>query len=95
MILFQTALAGLGLTLLICRSKLLEPVRKFGPKMLGCCQCVGFWAGLAVGPMFLSPKYTLLNALMVSAFGYLTNRQYPTLIKENKKWNIKNPNLSN
>ena len=81
-ILFQTSLAALGLALIICRSKLMAPLRQYGPTMLQCCQCVAFWAGLALGPMFLSPEYTLLNALISSAFGYLVNRQYPPLTKD-------------
>lgn len=89
-ILFQTSLAALGLALIICRSKLMAPLRQYGPTMLQCCQCVAFWAGLALGPMFLSPEYTLLNALISSAFGYLVNRQYPPLTKDQKKWDTLN-----
>lgn len=87
MILFQVSAACLGLTLIICRSRLFTAIRRLGPKVLRCCQCVGFWVGLAISPLFLTAEYCLLNALITSGLGYITNRQYPALstIKESKK----------
>ena len=42
-------LCAVGMTLIMARSTLFEPVRKIWPKFLGCPQCVGFWVGAAIG----------------------------------------------
>jgi len=41
-------LALIGTTLLITESTIFAPIRKIGPAMLKCAQCVGTWVG-AVG----------------------------------------------
>ena len=85
--LLETSLGGLGLALLVSRSKIFQNLRQLLPNMLGCLQCFGFYAGLVAGMPFLDVKFTLLNALIVSGMGYLINRQYPPLEGE-QKWVI-------
>ena len=93
MILFQVSLACLGLTLIVCRSKLFAKIRQRGPKMMQCCQCVGFWVSFLLSPYFLTIEFCFLNAFITSGLGYLTNRQFPALstIKESQSWLTKTP----
>ena len=87
MFLFQVSAAGLGLTLIICRSALMLWLRRVGPKALGCCQCVAFWVSFTISPFFLTAEFCILNAFITSGLGYIVNRQYPALstIKETKR----------
>ena len=72
-------LAGLGLTLIISRSKLFAPLRDWlGLGLLFCPQCVGFWCGglwgLVSGGNYLE---IMQLALSVSCLGYGVGKFWP------------------
>ena len=42
-------LAVVGMTLIVVRGVILQPVRRIWPTLFGCSQCVGWWVGVGFG----------------------------------------------
>jgi len=82
----MTLIAATGLTMIVVRSKLFEPLRLYlkdgNPTIsyaINCSQCIGFWAGLLFGAAtFISIYFAIAMAFSVSLTTMLADKYYFT-----------------
>jgi len=77
-------LALIGATLLVVRSVVFGPLRRFWPALFSCAQCVGTWVGLAAGAtgIVTTGHGRVLDAIIIgAATSFLSLLADATLLK--------------
>ena len=80
----MTLIAATGLTMIVVRSKIFEPLRLYlkngNPTIsyaINCSQCIGFWAGLLFGATTYTGIYfSIAMAFSVSLTAMLADKYY-------------------
>jgi hypothetical protein len=60
-------LAAVGAALIVARGTLFRSLRRLWPALLACCQCVGFWTGVAFESVWAVSEHSAWHAAVVDA----------------------------